>query len=336
MKILVTGGLGYIGSHTVVELIDSGHDVVIYDDCSNSTVDVLSRIKNITGVKPLHVNRDILDLQDLGTTSLRDVQSNIDAVIHFAAKKSVGESESNPHKYYTNNVVGTLNVLNYIKQCNIKKFVFSSSCTVYGEPETLPVNEHTPIKPASSVYGTTKQICEQMVRDYIKEHDFGAMLLRYFNPVGAHESGLIGELPRGAPDNLIPYVTQTAAGIRDQLIVHGNDYNTPDGTCIRDYIHVVDLAKAHVSAITKCKTSQVPVVNLGTGRGYSVKEVIDTFELISGKKLNYKYGPRRSGDLPEMYNDPSYAKQFLNWTAERELNEMLTDSWNWQQHIATI
>lgn len=336
MKILVTGGLGYIGSHTVVELIQSGHDVVIYDNCSNSTVDVLTGIESITGVNPVHINRDILDLCDTGSISLREDHPDIDAVIHFAAKKSVGESESTPEKYYTNNVVGTLNVLKYIKQCNIKKFVFSSSCTVYGEPETLPVNENTPTKPASSVYGRTKQICEQMICDYVKEHDFGAMLLRYFNPVGAHDSGFIGELPRGTPDNLIPYVTQTAAGIREQLVVHGNDYDTPDGTCVRDYIHVMDLAKAHVSAVTRCEASQVPAVNLGTGRGYSVKEVIDTFELVSGVKLNYIYGPRRPGDLPAIYNDPSYAKQFLNWSTSYNLRQMLADSWSWQQNITII
>lgn len=333
MKILVTGGLGYIGSHTVVELISTGHEVIILDNCANATINVLSGIEKITGKKPDYINEDILNLHGSRANYIQCKHPDIDAVIHFAAKKSVEESECSPYSYYTNNVVGTLNVLSFIKQCNISKFVFSSSCTVYGDPDTLPVNESSPIKPASSVYGTTKQFCEQIIQDYTKEYNYGVMLLRYFNPVGAHESGYIGELPRGTPSNLIPYVTQTAAGIREKLTVYGSNYNTPDGTCIRDYIHVVDLAQAHVSAVTRCEASEVSIVNLGTGRGYSVKEVIDTFEQVSGKKLNYIYGNRRAGDLPEIYNDPSYAKQFLNWSASHDLSRMLTDSWRWQQTL---
>lgn len=331
MKILVTGGLGYIGSHTVVELIQSGHSVIVVDNCSNADTDVLRGITRITGHP---VDFEYLDIRNLADMRSRlSKYETIDAVIHFAAKKSVSESETNPLDYYDNNVTGTLNLMKFIKEWNINKFVFSSSCTVYGAPENLPVNEQEPLKEASSVYGHTKQLCEQIIQNTMKEHEFGVMLLRYFNPIGAHSSGYIGELPRGEPGNLVPYITQTAAGIRECITIHGDDYDTPDGTCVRDYIHVVDLAKAHVTAVTKCEPHQADIVNLGTGQGYSVKEIIETFERVNNLKLNYKIGPRRPGDGAIIYNDPTYAKQRLGWSAENSLDEMLRDSWNWQKQL---
>lgn len=331
MKILVTGGLGYIGSHTVVELQHAGHSVIVVDNCSNADTQVLRGITSITGWPVDFEYVDIRNLDQL--TSGLEKYETIDAVIHFAAKKSVGESENKPLDYYDNNVTGTVNLLRFVKEWNIPRFIFSSSCTVYGEPEHLPVCENESIKTPASVYGHTKQLCEQIIQNSMKEHEFGVMLLRYFNPVGAHPSARIGELPHGVPDNLVPYVTQTAAGLRDQLVIHGNDYDTPDGTCIRDYLHVVDLAKAHVMAVTKCEAFQATAVNLGTGTGYSVKQVIDTFERVNDIKLNYKYGPRRAGDVPEIYNDPTYAAKILGWHAEKDLDTMLVDAWRWQQTL---
>lgn len=331
MNILVTGGLGFIGSHTVVELQQAGHDVIIVDNCSNADTDVLYGIQKITGIRPEFENIDIRKLNNLRSKLFK--YENIDAVIHFAAKKSVGESEKNPLDYYDNNVTGTCKLLQFVKEWNIPRFVFSSSCTVYGTPNILPVSESEPIKQPGSVYGHTKQVCESIIKNFMKEHEFSAMILRYFNPVGAHPTGNIGELPLGSPDNLVPYITQTAAGKREQLTIHGNDYDTPDGTCIRDYLHVVDLAKAHVLAVTKCEAFQADAVNLGTGKGYSVKQIVDTFEHVTGTKLNYVYGPRRSGDITEVYNNPTYAASRLGWSAEFGLEKMLEDAWRWQQNI---
>lgn len=333
MTILVTGGLGFIGSHTVVELIQQGHDVVIVDNCSNSTTDVLLGIKKITGVLPVHKNIDITDADSLSTMVAELDHSSIDALVHFAAKKSVSESITSPMNYYYNNVLGTMNLMTIVKELNIDRVVFSSSCTVYGTPEALPVNESESIKPATSTYGTTKQMCEQIIRDFRNEHKFTGWLLRYFNPTGAHSSGHIGELPYGVPDNLVPYITQTAAGKRECLTIYGNDYDTLDGTCIRDYIHVVDLAKAHVAAVNNCTTYDVGHVNLGTGTGYSVKQMVDTFERVNNVKLEYKFGPRRPGDTPEIYCDTAYAKLALGWEARLNLDDMMLDAWNWQTTI---
>lgn len=331
MNVLVTGGLGFIGSHTVVELQQAGHNVIIVDNCSNADTDVLYGIQKITGIRPDFENIDIRELWALRSKLF--AYETIDAVVHFAAKKSVGESEKRPLDYYDNNVTGTAKLLQFVKEWNIPRIIFSSSCTVYGSPENLPITEAEPIKPASSVYGSTKQVCEMMIKDFMKEHECSTILLRYFNPVGAHPSGYIGELPLGTPDNLVPYITQTAAGKRDLLTIHGDDYDTPDGTCIRDYIHVVDLAKAHVLAVDKCKAHQSDTINIGTGTGYSVKEIVDTFERVNGVDLNYKYGPRRPGDTPVMYNDPSYAKKSLGWQSRYNLEEMLEHAWNWQKQI---
>lgn len=331
MKILVTGGLGFIGSHTVVELQQTGHDVIIVDNCTNANTDVLTGIQQITGTRPDFENVDIRNLPDLRSKLFK--YDTIDAVIHFAAKKSVGESEKVPLSYYDNNVTGTCKLLQFIKEWNIPRIIFSSSCTVYGDPANLPVTEQEPIKTPGSVYGHTKQVCESMITNFTKEHECGVMLLRYFNPVGAHPTGCIGELPLGTPDNLVPYITQTAIGKRDQLTVHGNDYATPDGTCVRDYIHVVDLAKAHVTAVAKCEAFKIDVINIGTGQGYSVKEIVETFESVNNVKLNHVYGPRRPGDLPIIFNDPTYAQNRLGWKAVHNLETMLKDAWSWEQKI---
>lgn len=333
MRVLVTGGLGFIGSHTVVELQQAGHEVVIVDNCSNADTDVLLGIQKITGTRPGFENVDIRDTSELRSKMFK--YENIDAVVHFAAKKSVGESESSPLSYYDNNVTGTLSLLKFIKDWNIPRVIFSSSCTVYGHPEKLPVSERESIKTAGSVYGHTKQVCEQILTNFMKEHEYGLMVLRYFNPVGAHPSAHIGELPRGSPDNLVPYITQTAAGIRDQLTIYGDDYDTPDGSCVRDYLHVVDLAKAHVLAVTKCEAFQADHINLGTGKGYSVKEIVETFEKETDIKLNYKIGPRRPGDIPAVWNDPEYAKSRLGWSAELDLVQMLQHAWEWQKSLTT-
>lgn len=331
--IIVTGGLGYIGSHTVVELLNEDYEVVVIDNLSNSTEDVIGGIRKITK-KGIHfLNIDIRNYDDLERT-FSYYQLDIHAVIHFAASKSVGESVTNPSKYYDNNVAGTNNVLMAMKKFDVKNLIFSSSCTVYGQADELPITEKTPIKPAESVYGRTKQICEQMIKDFHAEHDFSSILLRYFNPIGSHSSAEIGESPNGIPDNLIPYVTQTAIGKREQLTVFGTDYDTKDGTCVRDYIHVVDLAKAHVCALkaSNKKDYTAEPINLGTGNGYTVKEVLNAFEEYNDVILNVKFGERRSGDITSAYANADYAYSELNWKCELGLKEMVISAWKWEQN----
>jgi len=333
LKILVTGGTGYIGSHSVVELQNVGHEVLLIDNLSNSTADVVDSIEQISGKKPLFEKIDLCDLRKLKMFFER--YNDIEAVIHFAAFKAVGESVAMPLLYYKNNVVGMVNLLNEIVTRKIDKVVYSSSCTVYGEADSLPVTEESPIKKAESPYGFTKQIGEQMLYDLSNSGKFNSIILRYFNPAGAHDTSLIGELPIGPPNNLVPYITQTAAGIREILTVNGNDYDTPDGTNIRDYIHVVDLAKAHVKALQrlldKKNNSKVEVFNLGTGKGNSVMEVIKAFEEVAGMKLNYKVGPRRAGDVVSIYSDTKKANDILGWEAKRDLKNMMLTSWNWEK-----
>jgi UDP-glucose 4-epimerase len=333
MKILVTGGTGYIGSHTVVELQNAGFEVVIVDNLSNSNAGIVDAIEQITGIKP---KLEVFDLIDKEIT--RDFfrrHTDLKGIIHFAAKKAVGESVQKPLLYYRNNLESLINILDGMVENDIPNFVFSSSCTVYGQPGELPVSESAPIKKAESPYGNTKQISEEIISDTIKVSDINAISLRYFNPIGAHESALIGELPLGVPDNLLPYVTQTAIGIREKLSVFGNDYNTPDGTAIRDYIHVVDLAKAHVVAIQRMIKGKMKenyeIFNLGTGNGYSVFEVIKSFEKVSGLKLNYQIVGRREGDVEQVWADPTFSNSELGWKAEKGLDEMTASAWKWEQ-----
>lgn len=333
-KILVTGGLGFIGSHTVVELFQNGYEPIIVDNLSNSYHSVLDGIKAITEKTPVFYEVDICNQNELKKIFK---EHTIDAVIHFAAYKAVGESVSNPLKYYKNNVYGLISLMETMAENNLKNIVFSSSCTVYGQPDLVPVDEKAPIKPALSPYGNTKQICEEILRDDMR---FRTISLRYFNPVGAHPSGHIGELPIGTPNNLIPYITQTAAGLLKQITIHGNDYNTPDGTCIRDYIHVVDLAKAHVKALNRmlitASQSHFEVFNLGTGNGSSVLEVIQAFEKSTSQKLNYTIGPRRPGDVEQVWANATLAKEQLNWEAEKTVEQMMFDAWNWQNKLARV
>ena len=335
-KIIVTGGAGYIGSHTVVALVESGFEPVIIDDFSNAERQVHERLESITG-KSLTLHEG--DCNDMNFMSgVIEKEGNIKGVIHFAAFKAVGESVQKPLAYYQNNIGSLLVLLKLMEKYNIDNFVFSSSCTVYGQPDQLPVTETTAKKPAESPYGNTKQICEEIIEDYVKSTtQFKAVSLRYFNPIGAHPSSLIGELPLGVPGNLVPFVTQTAAGLRPEIVVFGDDYNTPDGTCIRDYIHVVDLAKAHVKAIAYIqKSSQAKlydIFNLGTGKGNSVLEVIKTFEKVTGEKLNYKIGPRRSGDVEQVYASVDKSNDLLGWTAGLDLGQALKDAWNWQKTL---
>lgn len=334
MKILVTGGAGFIGSHTVVELLNAGYSPVIIDDLSNSDKSVLQGLKNITGVDLPFYEGDCND-RDL----LRKVISaeGIEGVIHFAAFKAVGESVEQPLKYYRNNVGSLVTLLEVLSELKIKNLVFSSSCTVYGQPDIVPVSESTPRKPAESPYGNTKTIGEDILRDTIKSNAALSIIsLRYFNPIGAHPSAEIGELPTGVPNNLVPYITQTAIGIRKKLTVFGNDYNTKDGSNVRDFIHVVDLAKAHVSALNLLKKSEAPfydVFNVGTGTGNSVLEIIETFERVNDLKLNYEIGPRRSGDVEQIYGNVDKARDVMGWQVEKTLEDSLRDAWAWEKKI---
>lgn len=332
-KILVTGGTGYIGSHTVVELQNSGYEVVIVDNLSNSRADVVDNIAEVSGVKPAFEEVDCVDKEAM--RKVFEKYGNIEAIIHFAASKAVGESVQKPLLYYRNNIVSLINLLELMPEFGVKGIVFSSSCTVYGEPDELPVTENAPIKPATSPYGNTKQINEEIIRDAVKANPvFSAILLRYFNPIGAHPSALLGELPNGVPQNLVPYITQTAIGLREQLSVFGNDYNTPDGSCIRDYINVVDLAKAHVIAIDrileKKQDEQVEVFNIGTGRGLSVLELVTMFEKATGVKLNYKIVGRREGDIEKVWANPERANKVLGWKADTPVEDTLLSAWKWQ------
>lgn len=336
-RILVTGGTGYIGSHTTVELINAGYDVVIIDNLSNSTTDSLDGIEAITGVRPAFVEGDCTDIATL--ERLFTDFPGIKGIINFAASKAVGESVEKPLLYYRNNLNTLINLLDLMPRFGVKGFVFSSSCTVYGEPDENPVTENTPRKNATSPYGNTKKISEDIIVDTVASGaPFNAILLRYFNPVGAHPSALIGELPNGVPQNLIPYLTQTAIGIRTELSVFGNDYPTPDGSCIRDFINVVDLAKAHVIAVRRLieeKTLEpVEVFNLGTGNGVSVLELIDTFQTATGVKVPFRIAPRRSGDIIQVWADPTRANQVLGWKAETSLADTMISAWKWQQHLA--
>ncbi len=334
-RILVTGGAGFIGSHTVVELQNAGYEPVIVDNLFNASADVIDNIAKITGKKPFFEKVDCCDIAALDGVFKK--YEDIEAIIHFAAYKAVGESTEKPREYYRNNLVSLLNLLDLMPNYGVKGIVFSSSCTVYGQPENVPVNEDSPILPANCPYGNTKQICEEIIRDTIAAKvPIKSILLRYFNPIGAHPSSLIGELPIGVPLNLVPYITQTAIGIRDQLSVFGDDYNTRDGSCIRDYIDVVDLAKAHVLAITRIlekDTERVEVFNLGTGKGVSVLELVKTFEEATGVKLNYKIAPRRPGDVEQVYADCAKANNILGWKAETPLKETLRNAWNWQKKL---
>jgi UDP-glucose 4-epimerase len=336
-KILVTGGTGFIGSHTVVELQQSGFDVIIVDDFSNSSPDVLESIEKITGILPAFEEFDLAD--QTKTDDFFERHHDITGVIHFAASKAVGESMEKPLLYYRNNLGSLINVLECMKSRGIRNIVFSSSCTVYGQPDQLPVTETSPIKEAWSAYGSTKQICEEILRFTTLAHPVRAIALRYFNPIGAHPSALIGELPLGIPGNLAPFITQTAIGKRECLQVYGNDYNTPDGTAIRDYIHVVDLAKAHVIAMNRMIKhighSNLEVFNLGTGNGFSVLEVIQSFEIVSGVKLNYKFVSRRPGDTEKVWADTRFANEVLGWKAEKNLDEMMLSAWNWEKALAS-
>ena len=335
-KILVTGGTGYIGSHTVVELIQAGRQVLIVDNLSNSDKSVLEGIEKITGVKPQFVEADCTDAGQMNQVF---GQFKPEAVIHFAASKAVGESVHEPLLYYRNNLLSLVNILNLMREHATQHIVFSSSCTVYGQAEKLPVTEQTPRLEATSPYGNTKHMCEDILRDSVAAYpEIKAVALRYFNPIGAHPSAAIGELPRGVPNNLIPFVTQTAAGIREQLSVFGDDYNTPDGSCIRDYINVVDLAKAHLVALDRMLQGKMKnpyeIFNIGTGRGVSTLEIVRTFEKVNGLKLNYRIAGRRSGDIEAVWADPSYANEELGWQARETLEDTLKSAWNWQKHLS--
>lgn len=332
--ILVTGGTGFIGSHTTVELQNAGYNVVIVDNLSNSQANVVDGIEKITGIRPAFEEADCCDFAAM--ERIFNKYPNIEGIIHFAASKAVGESVEKPLMYYRNNFVSLINLLELMPKYNVKGIIFSSSCTVYGQPdpENLPVTEDAPIKPAESPYGNTKQVNEEIIRDYINSGaDIKAILLRYFNPIGSHPSAIIGEMPNGVPQNLIPYVTQTAMGIREQLKVFGNDYDTVDGTCIRDYIYVVDLAKAHVKAMTRVldtDSDKLEVFNVGTGTGVTTKQIVDAFEKSTGVKLNWTFAPRRSGDIEKVWANPEKANNVLGWKAETSLEDTLKSAWNWQ------
>jgi len=336
-KILVTGGTGYIGSHTTVELQQAGYEVVIIDNLSNSSIEVLDGIEAITGIRPAFVQGDVCDIDTL--RRLFTEHPGIKGIINFAASKAVGESVQKPLLYYRNNLNSLMNLLECMPEFGVKGIVFSSSCTVYGEPDVNPIDETAPIKPATSPYGNTKQISEEIITDYITSGAaIKSIILRYFNPVGAHPSALIGELPNGVPNNLIPYLTQTAAGIRKELTVFGDDYNTPDGSCIRDFIDVVDLAKAHVVAmhrmLEKEDTDPIEIFNLGTGRGLSVLELINSFERSTGVKVPHRIGARRAGDIEQIWAIPDKANKVLGWTAQVPIDDTMRNAWAWQCHLA--
>ena len=335
MKILVTGGLGYIGSHTAVALQQAGFEVLIVDNMSNSSIDVLQGIAQITGEIPQFTYLDLRDKNEV--QNYFKAHKDIDGIIHFAASKAVGESVENPLLYYENNLNTLVYLLQECEKYKIQHFIFSSSCTVYGEPDSLPITENAPIKVANSPYGNTKQISEEIIFDTTQISGLKAIALRYFNPIGAHESAEIGELPLGVPQNLVPFITQTAIGLREQLSVFGNDYPTDDGSCIRDYIHVMDLAEAHVVALQRllAKKNQTAfeVFNVGTGKGSSVFEVIKAFEKAAGKPLNYQVVDRRPGDVTAVYADTTKANQDLGWQARRSLDEALSSAWKWEQRV---
>lgn len=335
--ILVTGGTGFIGSHTTVELQQAGYDVVIVDNLSNSKIEVLDGIEKITGIRPAF---EQVDLQDKAATkAVFDKYPQIEGIIHFAASKAVGESVEKPLLYYRNNITSLINLLELMPEYKVKGIIFSSSCTVYGQPseENLPVTEQAPIQKALSPYGNTKQINEEIIQDYIHSGaPIKSIILRYFNPIGAHPSALIGELPLGVPMNLIPFVTQTAIGVRKQLKIFGNDYNTPDGTCIRDYIYVVDLAKAHVAAMTRVLEGDgdnIEYFNIGTGRGLSTLEVVEGFEKATGVKLNWEFAPRREGDIEKVWGNVDHANKVLGWKAETPVEDVLRSAWKWQEKL---
>lgn len=336
MKILVTGGTGYIGSHTVIELQKKGYDVIVVDALFNSRKASLDAIERISGKRP---EFECFDLSDFSLTDeFFSRHNDIQGIIHFAAHKAVGESVEQPIRYYRNNLDSLMNIIESMRKYNVPNLVFSSSCTVYGQPdaEHLPVSERAPIKKAESPYGNTKQIAEEIISESVSAYEgLNAIALRYFNPVGAHDSGLIGELPLGVPNNLMPYITQTGFGVRECLKVFGSDYPTPDGTAIRDYIHIMDLAKAHVIAVERMigekMKNNFEVFNLGTGTGYSVLEVIKSFEKMSGVKLNYEIVGRRAGDIEKVWADPTYSNDELGWKAERSLDEMTLSAWRWEQ-----
>lgn len=338
MKVLVTGGIGFIGSHTIVELQQAGHEVVVLDNLENSDKQVIRNIETITG-KPFHfIQADIRHKEALN--SVFSTHTNIEAVIHFAAYKAVGESVQKPLAYYENNIGGTINLVEAMQQHGVDRLVFSSSCTVYGDVASheLPITESSPVVKATSPYGNTKKICEEILQDVAKVSPTKIVSLRYFNPIGAHDSALIGELPNGVPNNLVPLITQTGIGKRPSLTVYGNDYPTRDGSCIRDYIHVVDLAKAHVKAIDFLKTtaSNYSVFNIGTGNGNTVLEVVKAFEKVSGKPLSYTIGPRREGDMVQIFANCDKATKELNWAAERTLENALETAWKWENHLQTM
>ena len=336
--ILVTGGTGFIGSHTTVELQQAGYEVVIVDNLSNSKLEVLDGIEKITGIRPAFEQVDLRDAE--ATENVCKKYPKIEGIIHFAASKAVGESVEKPLLYYRNNIVSLINLLELMPKYDVKGIIFPSSCTVYGQPteENLPVTEKAPIQKALSPYGNTKQINEEIIQDYIHSGaPIKSIILRYFNPIGAHPSAFIGELPNGVPMNLIPFVTQTAIGIRKELKIFGNDYNTPDGTCIRDYIYVVDLAKAHVKAMERVlehpETDKVEVFNIGTGRGLSTLEVVEGFEKATGVKLPWSFAPRREGDIEKVWGDVSKANKVLGWKAETPTEEVLASAWRWQEKL---
>lgn len=336
MKVLVAGGSGYIGSHTVTELLAAGYEVAIADNFINSEPFILDNIRKVSGKDFAFYEVDVADIDALKKLFISE--GKIDAIIHFAALKAVGESGQQPLRYYQNNLVTLFNLLACAEEYGVENMLFSSSATVYGQALELPVTEKSPVIAPESPYGNTKKIAEEVIRDVTKATNLKGICLRYFNPCGAHPSGLLGELPKGIPNNLVPYITQTAAGLREKLSIYGNDYNTPDGTAIRDYIHVVDLAKAHVSAINRMLKNQqqqpFEIFNIGTGTGYSVLDVVKAFEEVNNVKLNYAFAPRRQGDIETLYADTTYANKELGWKAELGIKDMMQSAWLWQQGLA--